>query len=246
MVYKILHRRGVTYFRRAELQELLIKSFKMMGESGNYSLLDLGCNEGNVLLTAKEKGLITDATHIVGVDLSENLVNRFKTNIPEAHAIIADACHVDTLTSNTFDLIICSGIIEHVPDDNALLMEIKRLLKPGGVVFLLTSIRHKHSFWIYKRKGKFTLDPEHVREYKDADEILSLMKKNGFNINDTLTRPLKFYSLSTIFLYFLYQIGLIKSNNVVYENFTWFKILSHIKIPLKPFGFEIIEIIATS
>lgn len=39
---------------------------------------------------------------------------------------------------NSFDIIVCSHVLEHVPDDQKAFLEIARILKPGGTALLLT------------------------------------------------------------------------------------------------------------
>jgi SAM-dependent methyltransferase len=40
------------------------------------------------------------------------------------------------LPGNSFDLVIATGVLEHVEDDRALLQEMTRLTKPGGLVYI--------------------------------------------------------------------------------------------------------------
>lgn len=40
------------------------------------------------------------------------------------------------LQSHQFDLVICTGTLEHVPDPDAVIAEIRRLLKPGGLAHI--------------------------------------------------------------------------------------------------------------
>jgi len=41
---------------------------------------------------------------------------------------------------DSFDLVICSHVLEHVPDDAAALREMRRILRPGGRALLLTPL----------------------------------------------------------------------------------------------------------
>lgn len=41
---------------------------------------------------------------------------------------------------DSYDVIICSHVLEHIPDDAAALSELRRVLKPGGVALLLTPL----------------------------------------------------------------------------------------------------------
>ena len=54
------------------------------------------------------------------------------------HLLLADAQNIG-LVSEYFDVITAMGVIEHLDDDEAFFLEMKRLLKPDGVMVLLTS-----------------------------------------------------------------------------------------------------------
>lgn len=57
---------------------------------------------------------------------------------------------------DTFDFLICSHVLEHVPNDRAALNEINRVLKPGGEAIIMVPI-----IWF---GGKFDEDPDEQRE----------------------------------------------------------------------------------
>ena len=95
--------------------------------------------------------------------------------------------------ANSFDLIVCSHVLEHVPDDATAFAELFRILKPGGQALLLTP---------YALDGKGTdedpsiEDPaekdrrfgqwDHVRIY-DREDFLARMRTAGFET--TLYNP---------------------------------------------------------
>lgn len=58
------------------------------------------------------------------------------------------------LPDEGYDLVICSHVLEHVPDDRLLLNEIRRLLRPDGLALLIIPIN----------EGDFR-DPRHERAY---------------------------------------------------------------------------------
>jgi 2-polyprenyl-3-methyl-5-hydroxy-6-metoxy-1,4-benzoquinol methylase len=62
------------------------------------------------------------------------------------------------IDDNTFDTIICFQVIEHIENDSLLLQEIKRVLKPGGSLFLTTP----------NQLTSLTRNPFHIREYLPA------------------------------------------------------------------------------
>lgn len=77
------------------------------------------------------------------------------------------------LPDNSFDLIICSHVLEHVHDDNFLLSEIKRMMKSQGLAFLNIPINEEH----------FS-DPRHQRKYTVAG-FLDQVKSHGFKVTSS-------------------------------------------------------------
>jgi ubiquinone/menaquinone biosynthesis C-methylase UbiE len=65
--------------------------------------------------------------------------------------------------TSSFDVIVSFETIEHVPDDNTFLSEIKRVLKPGGTLFLSTPNASRSD-----TEGGPT-NPFHFREYQPAE-----------------------------------------------------------------------------
>ena len=49
--------------------------------------------------------------------------------------------HRMELPDGSFDLILCSHVLEHVPDDRAAMSELHRVLAPGGLALVLTPYR---------------------------------------------------------------------------------------------------------
>ena len=56
-----------------------------------------------------------------------------------------DLCNID-LPDASFDMVYCSHVLEHVPDDRRAMREIRRVLKPGGLALILVPIIADHTF----------------------------------------------------------------------------------------------------
>jgi ubiquinone/menaquinone biosynthesis C-methylase UbiE len=102
------------------------------------TVLDLGCGEGRHVISAYLEGEI----HSVGVDLSVDdlKTTRDKFNefdVPGNRSASFGLSSADALNlpfaDDTFDKVICSEVLEHIPDYAAALAEIERVLKPGGL-----------------------------------------------------------------------------------------------------------------
>lgn len=58
----------------------------------------------------------------------------------DTYDIVVDVQNMVNLNDNTFDGVICSHVLEHVPDDVKAMKEIFRVLKPGGWAILMVPI----------------------------------------------------------------------------------------------------------
>lgn len=112
-------------------------NYDKLGLKTGDVLLDLGCGEGRHVISA---WLDADITAI-GVDLSLDDVSttaekfkpfRFADNDAKHFGLcVSDALHLP-FADSSFDKVICSEVLEHIPDYAAALAEINRVLKPGG------------------------------------------------------------------------------------------------------------------
>src|SRR5262245_4798025 len=89
-------------------------------------VLDLACGEGY-----GAKMLAAAATSVVGIDIDENVVRHAtekygSTNLTFIAGSITD---IPIRDDHSFDVIVCFEAIEHIEAHEALLLEVKRLLK---------------------------------------------------------------------------------------------------------------------
>ncbi len=113
--------------------------FGRLGLIEGNRVLDLGCGEGrHVLSLCTSEKVIS-----VGVDLQLRDLLAAREKFHQHHfsqkiaghfgLAAADALHLP-FADHTFDTIICSEVLEHIPDYESALREIHRVLKPGGVL----------------------------------------------------------------------------------------------------------------
>lgn len=72
------------------------------------------------------------SAHVVGVDLSRTQLRAARKNHPSLPVLRADATRLP-FADATFERVHCSWLLEHVPSPVAVLHEVRRVLKPGGL-----------------------------------------------------------------------------------------------------------------
>lgn len=170
-------------------------------------ILDLGCGEGQLLCSLADSNLINPDL-AVGVDLSSARIEKFNQNLPRATGIVSDASDIPELDEESFDLVVCTQVIEHVPDESKLLSEVNRLLRYDGLLYISSVVKRPWGVWLYRRDGEFRLDPTHIREYESEKEFKITLKNSGFEVTKRGIEQIK-YPVSELFGRALLKAGLI-------------------------------------
>jgi SAM-dependent methyltransferase len=93
----------------------------------NDRVLDFGCGAGRFL-----KGL----PGAVGVEIAQQAVDRARKNVPGADIRLLEPDGSLPLGHQEIDLVWCSEVLEHIADVGHALLEMRRVLKPGGRVLI--------------------------------------------------------------------------------------------------------------
>jgi arsenite methyltransferase len=107
-------------------------------------VLDLGCGAGTDLLVAAQ--MVGSTGRVIGVDMTAPMLDRAAQsaddmglgNLRLDEALIEDLPVADA----SVDIVISNGVIDLVPDKDAVFDEIDRVLRPGGRVQLADVIIH--------------------------------------------------------------------------------------------------------
>lgn len=108
-------------------------------------VLDIGCGGG--ILTESMAVLGADVT---GIDMGDKALNvaklhRLESNLDIDYQLVT-AEEFSVKHENTFDVVTCLEMLEHVPDPGSVIMACKRLVKDDGDVFLSTINRNPKAF----------------------------------------------------------------------------------------------------
>ena len=98
------------------------------------TVLDLGCGAGADLLIAAQ--MVGEGGRAVGVDMTRSMLDRAR-NGAEAMGLANVELHESLieslpLTDGSVDVVISNGVIDLVPEKEAVFSEIDRVLRPGG------------------------------------------------------------------------------------------------------------------
>jgi 2-polyprenyl-3-methyl-5-hydroxy-6-metoxy-1,4-benzoquinol methylase len=163
---------------------------------GPLALADLGCGDGPLFAALERDGFI-DATHpVYAVDLEPARLNRVSMRFPWIHAVVASADAVPDIPTGSLDAVISRMVMEHVPDEQGYLADIRGMLRPGGRAYVTTVFKRCWAWYFRKRAGESVLDTSHLREYTDLDAFRKIVTSSGLRIV-ALDRTLLWFPLLT-------------------------------------------------
>ena len=120
---------------RIAIRAQLVKKF--LGQVQNATILDIGCGDGSLSLQFLENENLLTLN-----DISENMIEVVNKKIPakfQGNVTLVNDSFEAVKEDVQFDIILCVGVIAHVPDVSQLFEKIGRLLKPEGRLIIETT-----------------------------------------------------------------------------------------------------------
>ena len=137
----------------------------------NPVLLDIGTADGlmfNLVCNTVQPSVA------IGMDLSRELLAKNAKNNP---LVMADAQQLP-FGADSFDAVIATAIIEHVPQPHRFVQEIQRVLKPAGVCVLTTPVP---VFEEFASKLGFLKEDDHQETFR-LEQLRELVVSTGFTV----------------------------------------------------------------
>jgi 2-polyprenyl-3-methyl-5-hydroxy-6-metoxy-1,4-benzoquinol methylase len=180
-----------------DVEHRYTKSHRLVREAlpdlAGKRILDLGCSRGLML----ERFRRYEGAELVGAELDPEVrpdaeargihVDEFQINVFDGGQITARLPYDD----DSFDVIIAAEIIEHIVDTEGFVSELRRIVSPGGVVFISTP---NILWWKYRldlllgrypdpleHRLHYGTDFGHVRSFTPA-LLHELVESQGFEV----------------------------------------------------------------
>lgn len=154
---------------------------KLAANTGT-NILDVGCGGGGNAAVLKGAGKVVD-----GITISASELEEAKKYLRDGYIYNLENGLPPEIPDNTYDAVICSHVLEHIGFPQALLGDIRRVLKPGGklIVALPNVFYYKYRFVLMMGEMKTTdtgiWDYTHLRWYS-LKSARYLLQTSGFEV----------------------------------------------------------------
>ena len=158
----------------AEMLDLLLSHIQRK----NARVLDVGCGPGNISRYLLDRRADLD---ILGIDISENMLQLARSNNPEAHFRKMDALQMHTL-DHEFEAITAGFCLPYLSKEESLnfIRKCAKMLKHEGMLYLsLMESAHGYSEYV----GSTTDPSEQLYTfYHEKEYLLEFLEENNFRI----------------------------------------------------------------
>lgn len=136
----------------------------------NSCILEVGCSSGFMLQAIRQT---MPQAFVIGSDYVRQPLEHLAAQVPDIPLLQFNLLECP-LPDASVDAIVLLNVLEHIKNDEAALLQLYRILKPGGVLVLEVPAGPK----LYDVYDKLLM---HFRRYA-RPQIVKLARKSGFNV----------------------------------------------------------------
>jgi ubiquinone/menaquinone biosynthesis C-methylase UbiE len=182
----------------------IVSMLATLDQPASATVLDAGCGPGNLVLE-----LAARYGHVCAMDASPRMVSLARSHAARHANVSYHVGNIEALpfADGAFDLVCSAGVIEYLPRVDEAVKEMRRVLRPGGLLVLSTTNAVAPAHWVRPvlepvarvpvvarafglQPGDFQLTYHRIGEFKKrlaaADRVLE--RERHFYL--TLPRPL--------------------------------------------------------
>lgn len=171
------------FFANRIKDEIITIAKKKINDARGYNMIDIGSAEGLYLKEINNKGIS------LCLDLSYPKLKRAseKTNgLVMNYYVTADAEYLP-LRQGIFNGVICSEVLEHLPDPEKAIKEITYIIRKNGTLFLsVPTGKDRMRPIAVSTEPNYMTESGHLHEFSKK-EIRQLLEKNGFHVQHEIT-----------------------------------------------------------
>lgn len=129
-----------------QINPLRLDWIQSMAELSGAKVLDVGCGGGILADSMARKGADVLGIDLAGKSLRVAQLHALESGTPNVRYREVSVEALADEQPNSFDVVTCMEMLEHVPDPNSVISACSRLVRPGGWVFFSTLHRNAKAF----------------------------------------------------------------------------------------------------
>ena len=162
-----------------------IKQAQRFLKAADLIVLDIGAGSHSASITKKW----LPKCHYTGIDITRSYDNDesdFKA-MDKFFEMDLTKLEFDVIPENTYDLIILSHVVEHLPNGDRVIAGVLSKLKKGGIIYIEFPSGKSVNFPSMRETLNFYDDPTHCRIYT-VKEVSDLLIQKGLRVVEAGTR----------------------------------------------------------
>ncbi|PKO52104.1 MAG: bifunctional 3-demethylubiquinol 3-O-methyltransferase/2-polyprenyl-6-hydroxyphenol methylase [Betaproteobacteria bacterium HGW-Betaproteobacteria-2] len=170
-----------------EINPLRLDFIDQRAQLTGKRVLDVGCGGG--ILT---ESMVQRGADVTGIDLGEKALkvarlHSLESGIKVDYRLVSVEA-LATEEPESFDVVTCMEMLEHVPDPAAIISACSRLVKPGGHVFFSTINRNPKAYLFAVVGAEYVLNmlPKGTHEYEKfikPSELSAYVRRSGMTVS---------------------------------------------------------------